>query len=90
MKTKITSLLLAAAMTAGLLAGCGSATSSSGSTAETGDMQDFDGVVRTFELMNSYLKWKERGRLLVPNVNLPGDITGTGASAAAEKLGRSR
>lgn len=36
MKTKITSLLLAAAMTAGLLAGCGSATSSSGSTAETG------------------------------------------------------
>ena len=37
MKTKITSLLLAAAMTAGLLAGCGSATSSSGSTAETGD-----------------------------------------------------
>ena len=36
MKTKITSLLLAAAMTAGLLAGCGSATSSSGNTAETG------------------------------------------------------
>lgn len=58
-------------------------------TAETGEMRDFDGVVRTFELMNSYLKWKECGRLLVPNVNLPGDIIGTGASAAAEKLGRS-
>lgn len=58
-------------------------------TAETGDMHDFDGIVRTFELLNSYLKWKERGRLLVPNVNLPGDIVGTGAPASAEKLGRS-
>lgn len=57
--------------------------------AETDEMQDFDGIVRTYELINNYMKWKDNGRLLVPNVNEKGDILKTDALQKAKVLGQS-
>lgn len=56
--------------------------------AETSDMVDFEGIVRSFELINDYMKWENRGTLLVPHVNNTGDILKTDALAKAEALGR--
>lgn len=56
--------------------------------AETDDMQDFDGIVRSFDLINGYLQWSDRGQLLVPNVNKVGDIEKTDALLKAEELGK--
>lgn len=56
---------------------------------ETSDMKDFDGIVRNYELIVDYLGWKDRGRMLVPNVNAVGDIVNTPALREAEKLGGS-
>ena len=56
--------------------------------AETDDMTDFDGIVRTYELINRYMKWEDRGMLLIPNVNDVGDIFKTDALEQAAELGR--
>lgn len=56
--------------------------------AETDDMTDFEGIVRTYELTNRYMKWESRGMMLVPNVNNAGDILQTDALQQAEELGR--
>jgi len=55
--------------------------------AETDDMTDFDGIVRSYELVNRYMEWSDRGRLLVPNVNNIGDILKTNTLEEAEKIG---
>lgn len=57
-------------------------------TAETEEMEDFAGIVRTYELIADYLNWKDRGKVLVPNVNLPGDIKGAPALEEARNLGK--
>ena len=51
-------------------------------------MEDFAGIVRTYELIADYLNWKDRGKVLVPNVNLPGDIKGAPALEEARNLGK--
>lgn len=58
-------------------------------TAETEDREDFSGIVRSYELIADYLQWNDRGKVLVPNVNLPGDIKGNPALKEAEELGKS-
>lgn len=55
--------------------------------AETDDMSDFDGIVESYRLINRYMKWKEAGTLLVPNVNKSGDILSTDALVRAENIG---
>ncbi|MDR2917507.1 MAG: flavodoxin family protein [Tannerella sp.] len=55
--------------------------------AETDDMTDFDGIVRSYELTNRYLKWADKGILLVPEVNNAGDILNTDALIKAEQMG---
>lgn len=57
--------------------------------AETDDMKDFDGIVRSYELIYNYMKWENLGMLLIPNVNNVGDILQTDALEKAEKLGES-
>lgn len=54
--------------------------------AETDDTSDFDGIVRSYELINRYLGWENRGILCVPNVNNTGDILHTNALPEAEEL----
>lgn len=54
--------------------------------AETDDMADFDGIVRSYQLINNYLKWEDKGILLVPNVNEAGDILKTNALQEAQEM----
>lgn len=56
--------------------------------AETGDEDDFDGIVQTYSLIADYQKWKDTGILLVPGVNAKGDIRRTNALENAEKMGK--
>ncbi|MDR2039914.1 MAG: flavodoxin family protein [Bacteroidales bacterium] len=56
--------------------------------AETDDMIDFEGIVRSYELIFNYLKWDNSGILLIPNVNLVGDILKTDALDRAEEFGK--
>ncbi|MCK9169485.1 MAG: hypothetical protein M0P01_03650 [Treponema sp.] len=56
--------------------------------AETENETDFDGLVRTYELIASYQKWTDRAHLLIPSVSEKGDILHTDALERAEKLGR--
>ncbi len=58
-------------------------------TAETEEMEDFAGIVKSYELIADYLQWQDRGKVLVPNVNLPGDIKGSPALDDARNLGKS-
>lgn len=56
--------------------------------AETDDMEGFDGIKRSYELIANYMKWQDKGQLLVPNVNKIGDILRTDALETAKELGR--
>lgn len=56
--------------------------------AETDDMSDFDGIVRSHKLLNNYLNWENGGILLVSEVNYVGDIQKTNALLKAEEMGR--
>ena len=47
----------------------------------------FDGLVRTYELMAGYLKWRNIGTILVPGMNEQRDIEKTDALEKAEALG---
>lgn len=55
--------------------------------AETDEMTDFDGIVRSYELINRYMEWTDKGILLVPDVNEAGDILRTDALNKAEEMG---
>lgn len=56
---------------------------------ETDDVRDFDGLVLTYERMTGYMKWEDKGRIIVTGVNDKGDILKTNALAEAETLGKS-
>ncbi|HAH62573.1 MAG TPA: flavodoxin family protein [Treponema sp.] len=56
--------------------------------AETENETDFDGLVKTYELIASYQKWTDRAHLLIPSVSEKGDILHTDALKRAEELGR--
>ena len=57
--------------------------------AETSEMADFAGLVKSYELIASYQKWTDLARLLIPSVAEKGDILRTDALKKAEELGRS-
>ena len=58
-------------------------------SAAADDMSDFDGIVKSFELINRYMQWENAGTLLVPNVNEVGDVKTTDYLKQAEELGGS-
>ena len=49
----------------------------------------FAGAVETYKGIAQYMKWRDRGILLVPNVQDKGEIEKTGALKEAEDLGKS-
>ena len=51
-------------------------------------MKDFEGIVRSYELIAEYLKWTDRGKILVPNVGEPGAIKGSPTLDEARNLGK--
>ncbi|CAB1248738.1 Flavodoxin family protein [Ruminococcaceae bacterium BL-6] len=57
--------------------------------AETEEEADFDGLVKTYELIASYQKWMDLAHLLIPSVAEKGDILHTDALKKAEELGLS-
>lgn len=57
--------------------------------AETDDAKDFDGIIKSYELILNYKQWKNAGILTVPNVNKVGDINKTGGLKKAIELGKS-
>jgi multimeric flavodoxin WrbA len=56
--------------------------------AETEDSSEFAGILSSYEIIAKYLNWEDKGHLLVPNVNLVGDIRKTNALAKAEEMGK--
>ena len=55
--------------------------------AEEDNLEAFEGLVRSWDLIAKLLNWVEKGRLLVPSVNNVGDIKKTDALEKAEALG---
>jgi len=41
---------------------------------ETTDMADFEGMIKTYELIANYMQWKDRGQIIVSDVNNKGEI----------------
>ncbi|WP_187152271.1 hypothetical protein [Treponema endosymbiont of Eucomonympha sp.] len=52
-------------------------------------MADFDGLLKTYNLIVKYQGWKDRGIVIVPGVNERGDIQRTDGLARAKTLGHS-
>lgn len=55
---------------------------------ETDRLEDFDGMVKTYQSINDYMKWKDAGVLLALNVNQKGDILKTDYLEQVHKMGR--
>jgi len=53
------------------------------------DEVEYDGIVRSYELIADYQHWKEIGKIIVPGVNEKGDILKTNGLKRAEELGKS-
>lgn len=56
--------------------------------AETEDSSEFAGILSSYQIIANYLNWKDKGHLLVPNVNHSGDIHKTDALTKAEEMGK--
>lgn len=56
---------------------------------ETTDLSDFDGMTKTYEKTIDYLKWSDKGQLLVPNVYGKAEINAKGQEylKSAKELG---
>lgn len=59
------------------------------SCGETTDLTDFDGMVKTYEKTIDFLKWNDRGQILVPDVYNKAEINnkGQGYLKLAKELG---
>ena len=55
--------------------------------AETDEDVDFEGLVRTYELMIAYLEWNDVGRVIVSDLHSKDDILKTDALKKAEDIG---
>jgi multimeric flavodoxin WrbA len=51
------------------------------------DEAEYDGIVKSYELIAHYQQWKNRGIIIVPAVNEKGDILKTDGLKRAEQLG---
>lgn len=56
---------------------------------ETDDVTDFDGIIKSYELIVKFLEWNNRCSMIVPNVNEKGEIKNTNALEEAVLLGKS-
>jgi hypothetical protein len=51
------------------------------------DINCFDGIVKTYELILNYLGWKDAGKLLIPNIKKIGDIKNTDGLEKSKNIG---
>lgn len=54
---------------------------------EDADVSNFDGIIRTYQIFTSYLKWADKGQLIIPGVFNKGDILSTDYLVRAEEMG---
>jgi multimeric flavodoxin WrbA len=52
------------------------------------DERVFEGVIGTYKGIVDYLKWNDRGMLIVPSVYKTGDVLKTGSIIRAEEMGK--
>jgi len=55
---------------------------------ETDEEKDFDGMVRSFQIMADFLKWGNKGHIIATNVNNKGDINGKPILEQVKAMGR--
>lgn len=55
---------------------------------ECEEQTDYDGILKTYQKIALYQKWKDKGILVVPGVLNKGDILKTGFLEKAEQMGR--
>lgn len=55
----------------------------------TEDTKDFEGIIKTYQLIVKHQGWKSREILIIPKVNEIGDIKNTGGLEAARNIGLS-
>lgn len=56
---------------------------------QTDNMNDFEGIIKSYELMANYLEWKNIAVLAIPDVNEVGDVKNTDGLEKAKKIGLS-
>jgi len=56
--------------------------------AGTNDEKDFEGIIKSYETILKYKRWKNAGIVAVPNVDAVGAINKTGALEKAKETGR--
>lgn len=54
-----------------------------------GEMEDFTGMIKTYEIMADYLGFKDLGKVIAEGVSDKGDVKDTGALESARQLGES-
>ncbi|MDO5558341.1 MAG: flavodoxin family protein [Oscillospiraceae bacterium] len=54
---------------------------------ETTDRSEFDGMILTYKNIAKYLKWTDRGQLIVPGVKKCSEVKNTSALIDAQNLG---
>lgn len=54
---------------------------------ETDKESDFEGIIKSYELIAAFEQWQDRGHVVATSVNNPGDIAKTGILADIEQLG---
>ena len=52
------------------------------------DETEYDGIVRSYELIADYQRWNNIGKIIVPGVNEKGDILKTDGLKRAKELGK--
>lgn len=52
------------------------------------DPKTAEGIERQYEIINDFLKWRDCGRILVPNVNAEGDVLKTAFPQKAFEMGK--
>ncbi len=56
---------------------------------ETKDESEFEGIIKSYELIAAFEKWKNRGHVVVTEVNDIGDVRSGDALGKIEQLGKS-
>lgn len=51
------------------------------------EKENFDGIVKTYEIMADYLGWTNRGVVIAPEVSEKGAIEGSAALTESKELG---
>jgi len=55
---------------------------------EDDELKNYEGIIKTYEIVSDYIGWKNHGYLIASHVNERGDILKTDFLEKAENIGR--